>query len=400
MCLALFFPTLSISKTAQDIPITGWSKDPAIEAFDAKFITFIKKWRLPGVAVAIIKDGQFIAERGYGWADKERGQPIQPDSLFRIASVSKTFTTVAILKLIEQGKIRLDDKVFDILNDLTPLPSGHANPQIHQITVQNLLQMSSGWFTKGASSDPLFGPWFGKIKATLSPELPASCETVVRFMMSMPLKHKPGTHYAYSNTDYCILGLIINKVAGTRYGYQGYENYLNREILYPLNIRNMFIGSTQLKYKMPKEVTYYKESKASPDEGPDHSFYLPYGDTELLKKNFSNGGWVASAEDVAWFIENLKQFRILSPASLDLMKTKPSFRPKEATSYYTMGGQIYHDKAGREYWIQTGSFTGTNAFVISKPNGTTIAVLFNIKPFNLFAQFRPELKNILMNSNF
>jgi len=65
-----------------------------------------------------------------------------------------------------------------------------------------------------------------------------------------------------------------------------------------------------------------------------------------------------------------------------------------------MGGQIYHDKAGREYWIQTGSFTGTNAFVITKPNGTTIAVLFNFKPFNLFSQFRPELKSMLVNSGF
>jgi CubicO group peptidase (beta-lactamase class C family) len=402
----LFLPTLGIAKSKTShppsisMPITGSSEDTDIAAFDAKFTAFLKKWHIPGAALSVVKDKTFLVKRGYGWSDADKTKAVEPDNLFRIASVSKTFTAVTILKLIEQKRLNLDDKVFEILDDLTPLAAGKVDPKIYQITVKNLLQMSSGWFTRGTHFDPLFGPWSGKIKTTLNPELPASCETIARYMMSTPLKHKPGTHYAYSNTDYCILGLLINKVAGLRYGYQGYEDYINQYILYPVNVNGMFIGSTQLSQKSSREVAYHKEATAASPEEPDNAFYLPYSNTELLKKNFANGGWVASAEDLAWFIASLNQKEILSPETLTFMKTKPSFREKDVTSYYTIGGQIYHDQAGREYWIQTGSFTGTNAYVITKPNGTTIAVLFNFKPFNLFSQFRPELRNMLINSNF
>jgi CubicO group peptidase (beta-lactamase class C family) len=402
-CIFISIQGLAKSNAASEIPITGWSKDPAIEQFDDRFTRFMKKWRMPGAAVTIMKDGKFVAQRGYGWADKDRKVVMQPDHLFRIASVSKTFTAVAIMKLIERGKLNLDDKAFDILDDLKPLPHQKINPKIKQITVRNLLQMSSGWFTRGPGKyDPMFGPWSGKIKNTLSPELPASCQTIARFMMSMPLIHAPGTQYAYSNTDYCLLGLIINKVTGSRYGYQGYEDYINQYMLYPLNIRDMFIASTQLKYKRLGEVTYYKDEKFASAEELANSFYLPYGKTELLMKNFANGGWVGSADDLAWFIQNLNRYQIITSKSLNFMKQKPSFRSAEAKHYYTVGGQIYHDKAGKQYWLQTGSFTGSNALVVTKPNGTTIAVIFNSRPsiYNFLSQFRPELRNIIINSNF
>lgn len=399
ICTALL-PVMSIaSPTEYDLPVTGWSKDPEIEVFDKKIIALMKKWRIPGGAVAIMKNEQLITTRGYGWADQSTHRPVQPGDLFRIASASKTFTAVAILKLIEQGRLGLEDKAFDILSDLKPLPNRTVNPQIHQITVRNLLQMSSGWFTRGAQFDPLFGPWSGKIRETLAPELPASCQTIARYMMSAPIKHKPGTHYSYSNTDYCVLGLIINKVTGSPYGYQGYEDYVNRAILYPLNIRDMFIGSTQLAYKAPREVIYYRDEKSASPEELENSFYLPYGDTELLKKNFANGGWVSSAQDLALFIQKLGNNRILNAESIALMKTKPSFRPAEAKTYYTIGGQIYHNQAGKEYWIQTGSFTGTNAFVLTTPEGITIAVLFNSRPsiYNFLSQFRPELRKLVLS---
>lgn len=399
--LPIIFLPEKLAIANQEIPVTGESQDPEMEVFDKKLIALMKKWNMPGATVAVVRDGKFIAERGYGWADVEKHKVMEPNNLFRIASLSKTFTAVAILKLVEQKRIKLDDKVFDILDDLKPLPNRQVNPKIYQITVLNLLQMSSGWFTKGAKIDPLFGPWGGKIKEALSPELPASCEAVARYMMSMPLQHKPGTHYAYSNVDYCVLGLVINKVSGSRYGYQGYEDYVNRNILYPINVHDMVIGSTQLQYKLPREVTYYKDIKFASEEELANSFYLPYSNTELLRKNFANGGWVASAEDLAWFVYSLKNGRILGQNSLRLMFQKPPFRAKESTSYYTVGSQVYHDPAGKEYWLQTGSFTGTNAFVITKPNGTVIAIVFNSRPsiFNFLSKFRPELKAVAVKNN-
>jgi N-acyl-D-amino-acid deacylase len=397
--LLTFITTATVAQPANtNIPVTGVANDPNMVAFDRQFIPFMKKWQVPGASVAIVKNDQTLMTRGYGWVDKEAQQPISPDSLFRVASVSKTFTAVTVLKLAEEGKLRLNEPVFNILNDLKPLHGRLVNPKIYQITVQNLLQMSSGWFTGGAGHfDPLFGPWPKKITDALNPELPASCETTTRFMMSQPLRFKPGTNYAYSNLDYCMLGLVINKVIGSKYGYSGYESYVKNNILSPLGIQNMHIGSTQLKYRVAGEAKYYDTAPHSVELAS--AAYLPYSTDEILKKNFANGGWVATPKDLAIFIQAVRQGHILSKQTLDVMQQKPSFVPKEKMSYYTMGGIIYNLN-GQRYWIQTGSFTGTNALIVTKPNGTTIAVIFNYRPdtYSFLAKFRPELRRLLINS--
>lgn len=406
LCILCAPPALAKKATPQEaptafnLPITGFSNDPAIPAFDQKFIPFLKKWRVPGASLVVIKNNQVVVNRGYGWKDKASSTPITPESLFRIASASKTFTAVTVLKLIQEGKLRLDDSVFTLLNDLRPLPGRTVNPRIYQITVRNLLQMSSGWFSHGGHFDPMFGPWPPRIASVLRPELPASCETTTRFMMSQPLHSKPGTTYTYSNMDYCILGLVINKVTGSRYGYSGYENYVKKNILAPIGIHDMYIGSTLLKYKTGNEVTYYRDPRSVTPAELANSWYLPYSTDEILKKNFGNGGWVATPKDLAMFIQALSQGRILNEASLRFMQEKPSFVSKDRTTYYTIGGIISHVNQQR-YWIQTGSFTGSNALVITKPNGTTIAILFNYRPdaYSFLSRFRPELKNLIIRSS-
>jgi len=405
--LMLFAPATFAKRTPSqqapinfNLPVSGFANDPGMEALDRQFIPFLKKWRVPGASITVIKNNQIVVSRGYGWIDKEMGTPIAPESLFRIASVSKTLTAVTILKLIQDGKLHLNDSVFHILEDLKPLNGRAVNPRIYQITVQNLLQMSSGWFSSGSHFDPMFGPWPKKFTDALSPELPASCETTTRFMMSQPLRNKPGAAYAYSNLDYCILGLIINKVTGTRYGYSGYERYVKDNILSPLGIHNMQIGSTQFKYRASGEAKYYRDPTSISPEELANSSYLPYSADEILKKNFANGGWIATPQDLALFMQALSQGRILDNQSLRLMQQKPAFVTKERTTYYTMGGIVYNLN-GQRYWIQTGSFTGTNALIVTKPNGTTIAVVFNYRPdtYSFLAKFRPELRRLLINSD-
>ncbi len=383
-----------------NLPISGFSNDPGMAAFDRQFIPFLKKWRVPGASLVVMKNNQIIASRGYGWTDKEAGTVINSDSMFRIASVSKTFTAVTVLKLVQEGKLRLDDSIFRILNDLKPLNGRVINPAIYQMTVQNLLQMSSGWFMSGSHFDPMFGPWPKKIADVLSPELPASCETTTRFMMSQPLRNKPGTSYYYSNLDYCILGLVINKVTGYPYGYRGYEQYVKAHVLAPLGISDMQIGSTQLKYRAPTEATYYRDPSVVSKDALANSAYLPYSTDEILKKNFANGGWIATPKDLATFLQALSQGRILNNQSLRVMQEKPAFVGPDRTTYYTMGGIVYNLNRQR-YWIQTGSFTGTNALIITKPNGTTIAVIFNYRPdtYSFLARFRPALESLIISSD-
>jgi CubicO group peptidase (beta-lactamase class C family) len=412
-----------------NIPMTGEVHDPRMAEFDRQMISLMQRWRMKGGAsVTIMKDGKILAERGYGWADKDNQQLVYPNSRFRIASASKTFTAVTILHLAQEGKLDLNEPIFNILNDLTPLNNRRLNPQIGQITVMDALQMSSGWFSGGSGHfDPMFGPWPKSVEALLSPELPASCETTTRFMMSMPLRYQPGTHYAYSNLDYCLLGLVVNKVTGSRYGFAGYEQYVRTNLLAPLGIQDMAIGSTQLKYRQPNEVVYYDSASAPVDPTKQSdSFYFPYSTAEILKKNFANGGWVATSRDLATFVQALYHEQILNHKYLGLMQSKPAFvaevQAREAAkktaptkkgkkpvaepaekveSYYSMGGIIYWLN-GNAYWIQTGSFTGTNALIVTKPNGTTIAVIFNYRPdtYSFLHRFRPELRKVLINNDF
>lgn len=400
--IASFVVIFSFTASAQvikDYPTTGFSNTPHIETFDKKFIDFLRQWGLPGGQVTVMKNGNILVKRGYGWANMITRQPIEPYSQFRIASVSKTITAIAILKLVDENKLNLNDKVFHILNDLKPLKNRKINPKIYQISILNLLQMSSGWFAPGSHFDPLFGPWPQPIVRILSPELPASCQTTTRYMMSAPLRFKPGTSYSYSNLDYCILGLVINKVTGSPYGYQGYENFIRSSLLAPLQIKDMAIASTQYKYRLPHEVTYYRDIHAT-HQMLDDKADLPYSTSEILKKNFANGGWVATATDLAVLIQAALEHKILSQKSLDLMLSKPSFVNPKRSSYYTIGSLI-DVRQGKRYWVQHGSFTGTHSLIVTKPDGTTITALFNSRPnASFFSRCRPQLLNLLINSEF
>ncbi|MFT3741608.1 MAG: serine hydrolase domain-containing protein [Gammaproteobacteria bacterium] len=399
LCLSLFVP--AFSQAPLNLPISGSPATPGVQALDKNLVNFMRRWNMPGASLAVMKDGKVVALRAYGWADIGKRIPMQTNNIFRIASASKTFTAATVLRLAQEGKLSLDDKVFSILSDLKPLNDKSVDPRVYQMTVKNLLQMSSGWFRPGSGHfDPLFGPWPKYFEDALSPELPASCQTTTRVMLSVPLKYKPGTTYVYSNLDYCILGLIINKVTGASYGYLGYQNFVRQHMLAPLRITDMGIGSTQIKYRFPKEVTYYRDGHTISADELNRSFYLPYSTDEILRKDFANGGWVASAIDLAIFLQALRNGYILNSDYLGIMQSKPAFVPKNKSTYYTMGGIIDNVGKGSFNWIQTGSFTATNAFILTKPDGTTYAIIFNSKPgYGLFNKFRPELKRIFLNAN-
>ncbi|HXO20807.1 MAG TPA: serine hydrolase domain-containing protein [Thermoanaerobaculia bacterium] len=191
-------------------PRTG-TEVPELASFDRIVPSLMAKWGVPGAAVAVVQEGRLILARGYGWADREARQPVQPDSLFRIASLSKSLTSAAILQLVEEGKLRLDDKAFDLLKDLRPRAGARVNPQLRQITLRNLLQHSGGW-DSGKSFDPMFRS--REIAGAMGVPTPAGPEAIVRYMLDQPLQFTPGTAYAYSNFGYCVLGRVIEKVTG------------------------------------------------------------------------------------------------------------------------------------------------------------------------------------------
>lgn len=358
--------------------------------FDQQYSHFITRWQIPGSSVAIIQNGQFILAKGYGYANLATHQPMTPDSVFRVGSVSKAITAVTIFKLIQEGKLSLNSRVYMILNDLHPLINARINPRIYTITIRNLLEMSSGWRTD-RGVDPMMGGWSYAMTNQLRHQLPPDCKTAAEMMMTLPMQFAPGTEFSYSNINYCLLGLVINKVTDTQ-GATGYESYVRQHILAPFGIHSMRIGHTAFFRQLPNEVHYYYHD-ASPNMGRIKDG-LPYGYTSLLEKNYSDGGWVASAPDLVRFLHAIKQDKILNANMVNIMTSPPIFHQVNK-SYFAKGWVIKQIQNYRVVF-KTGSFTGTEALVMMDNTGTVYAALFNAKPSNRKI-FLAQLQNKLIS---
>lgn len=453
---------------ARSIPITCSQNASASAAFNQRFMDFLEHWQIPGASIAVMHNGKMLVSCGFGWADVDAHEVVQPYSLFRLGSVSKTLTAISILQLIQENKLRFEDKVFDILNDLQPLHSdslstnssstnslstnnlntnpsstnssstnssntnpsstntpnlstdsttavstsnstfttAHStgkptvlNPDLYKMTVRNLLQMSSGWYVdRPQDFDPLMGPWSSEMFSTLKNNIPPDCKTATQIMMNVPLQFTPGTQFSYSNINYCLLGLIINKKSGQP-GYAGYESYIRKRLLAPYGITQMQLGRSELKNKAPNEVKYYYNKDPNLFVDIDRIIDgLPYGDTDMLRKNYSDGGWIASTPDLVKLLQAFGNHKILNPDMIKQMTAKPAFA-KTDSGYSAMGWDKVNYWNGQRYLVKTGSFTGTQALIMQSDNGISYAVLFNAKPSN-HKQFIKELEALLLQSRF
>lgn len=178
---------------------------------------FVARENVPGAAWGIVIDGELAHIGTVGLRDVEGGQPVQGDSVFRIASMTKSFTAMAILKLRDQGKLSLDDPVerhVPELRGLRPLSSDAP-----RITLRHLLTMSAGF--------PEDNPWGDQ-------QLGITEEEFSRLMRGgIPFSNPPGVAYEYSNYAYAILGRVVTNVSGVPY-----TKYVEREILRPLGMRS------------------------------------------------------------------------------------------------------------------------------------------------------------------
>ena len=200
----------------QEVPVTGTAV-PGLGSYDQIIPALMRKYAIPGGAVALLRDGKLIYARGLGYADVDAGTPVPPDALFRIASVSKPITGVAIMKLVDEGRLQLDDRVAPWIADLTPAPGAAVDPRWELITIRQLLNHTGGWDRDKPSGgfDPMFRPAIAA--AAVGAPAPASAETVIRYMKGLPLDFDPGTKYVYSNFGYAILGRVIERSSGMPY---------------------------------------------------------------------------------------------------------------------------------------------------------------------------------------
>ena len=375
-----------------DIPITG-PPAPGMASFDAIIPALMQKWQIPGGSVGVVKDGRLVLARGYGWANQEASLAVQPDSLFRIASLTKAITAAAVFKLVEEGKLDLDAKAFPMLNDLQPPAAATVDSRIANITVRELLDHSGGW-NRYTTFDPMFIS--SQAAQAVGAPAPASTQTVIRYMLGQPLQFDPGSQYSYSNFGYAVLGRVIEKVTG-----QSYEEYIRTQVLTPAGISCMRLARTQLKDQAAGEVHYYDYPGSSPTQSvfPDVTQPVPspYGGFYIEAMD-SHGGWLASIVDLLLFITSVDgrgiRPSILQPDTIKLMVSRPAVPLWAGSASYDAGGWYVRPVGDDANWWHDGGLPGATTFMVRAYNGLAWVALFNSRPSDSNT-FTSELDNSL-----
>ncbi|WP_237741810.1 serine hydrolase domain-containing protein [Herbaspirillum rubrisubalbicans] len=382
--LPVFQPRAFLLAASLLLAATSAQAQPASEAalaarVDAQMEQLLGQYPVPGASIAIAYQGKLVYQRGYGMAVTESDTPVTPITRFRIGSVSKAVTAVAVLKLFENELPQvLDQPVFGpqgLLPDAAyPEFAQPLDQRVLKITLRELLQHTSGW--GGSDYDPQYD--LVNIAKARQVAAPASARDVIAFMLKERLLDAaPGTEFFYSNFAYNVLGRIIEHKSGLPY-----EQAVQALVFKPAGIDDARIAGDRRSERAANESGYYDDPRwpavadrdGSGAMGPESYFALHF------KAMDASAGWVATAADLVRFAD-ATQGRggpaLLQPSTLALMKQR---NPSLAENNYGLGWVVTRSK-GMEILSHSGALTtGTYAYLQSRADGWTWAVLMNRLP--------------------
>jgi CubicO group peptidase (beta-lactamase class C family) len=294
-------------------------------------------------AVLLAKGGQVLFEQAYGFADSEARKPNAADTQFRFGSIGKTFTIVAIMQLVQDGKIDLSAPIGRYLTD-------YPNAALaNTVTIANLLTHTGG-------TGDYFGPEFAAHRSTLR-----DLQDYVDLFGKRPVQFKPGSRYAYSNYGFILLGRIVEKVSGL-----GYDGYLQRNIFDPAGMQST--GNLPETTQLPHRAVAYTGFGSA----------LKRADDTLSFRGTSAGGGYATAGDLARFIEAVASHRLLRADTLQTL-TSGGLTGEDGKFYpYDFSGTVA--RTGR-FIGHGGGAPGMNGELRHFPDsGYTLVVLANRDP--------------------
>jgi N-acyl-D-amino-acid deacylase len=363
--IVLGVPALAASQQPADpyarVPMTG-KAGPGLETFDRAVLDLMDRHGIPGAALAIARDGKLVYARGFGWSDISSNTAVKPDTLFGMASISKPITAMAVLKLVEDGKLRLDEPAFRILKDIGPPRGARVDPRIHQITVRQLLNHTGGW-SRSKSGDPI--GWTPLISRAFRVRPPITPGQFISYMYSVRLDFDPGTQYEYSNVGYAVLAQIVRQVSG-----QSYEDYVRKNVLEPMGVRSARLHLTQGKY-YPGEAKGYLAGTVT--EVPPLQLPMMQGSI----------GWSVSVVEMIRFLTALDGSRgkgFLKPDTFKAMLAAPPppLKPRANGAYNGLGFHTVMVSGEKYEYLQDGHYYGMRAFMKRNLRGVNWILTFNV----------------------
>lgn len=295
----------------------------------------------PGRVVLVSVDDKPVLRKGYGLADLENGVKVAPDMIFRIASVTKQFTAVAVLQLVQAGKVSLADPITKYLPDF--------DTRGKTITVENLLTHTSGVFNFTA----LPADFLSQLTGDLKPG------EVVNLIADKPLEFEPGSRMKYSNTNYILLGMLIEKVSG-----RTYAEYLEESIAKPLGLADTRFSRNDA--PTPRHARGYEQERPGK--------WSPMKPMSMTHP-YAAGALESTVDDLAKWTQALVDGKALDAKLLERAWTP--YKPTEAPSDYGYGWNIRTESGER--WIgHNGGISGYQSSVMWIPEKKVfVAILCN-----------------------
>lgn len=300
-------------------------------------------WRVgvnvPGLSAAVVQGDQVVWAQGFGTADVEQGVMVRPESVFRIASISKPITAVAVMQLVERGLVSLEDPIQKYVPSYPRKPQG-------EVRIRHLLTHTSGIrHYKGS-------------EFSLAESFP-SLDRAIAVFRNDPLDFAPGERYLYSTYGYNLLQGVVEQVTG-----RSFDEYLRSAIFGPA-------GMTTTYLERPQEIVRHRVRQYVRGTTPLSWLNAPYVD---LSVKWAGGGLIATAGDIARFDIALNQGRLLRADTLERMYTSARLTNGNQTGYGL--GWMVNQQGTRQFVAHSGGAMGGTTYLLREPKARTAAVVF------------------------
>jgi N-acyl-D-amino-acid deacylase len=314
------------------------SADPNIAKANAAMHAVVTKAHAPGAAFAVARGGRLVDVEGFGYADVAARTPVGQDTMFALASCSKPITAMAIMKLVDEGKISLETHAFGFLGI-----ESDTDSRLARITIEQLLNHSSGLphDVDASTNDPM---------------------STARAAGHARLKFAPGSDQAYSNAGFNVLGAVIEKAAGRRY-----VDVVRDVVFTPAGVTRF--AALDGRSAIPGQAVRYDK------RGSVVTNKIAEGGTPA-------GGWVLSAADMVRILVAYDAGKIVSLASRAAMLAPPvaPLKPRANGSAFGLGWDVVY-RTGSDpnavFYGKNGGITGSSTWIEHRPDGTDFAAFYN-----------------------